>query len=90
MDLVYAGDNIKLPELVLSLSVREHVVRISSPVVIVNMTGQPMEFCENANRSAFIPHCLYPETAEHFIGVRKSTASKHAASFSIKHLVGPT
>ena len=52
MEMVYQGSDLSLPPLGLSLSIREHFIRISCPVLISNRTGLQLDFCEALDAAA--------------------------------------
>jgi hypothetical protein len=55
MDLIYRTMDLALPTLDLTLSVREHIFRISCPNIISNRTGLSLDFCESSTPDSFIP-----------------------------------
>ena len=52
MEMVYQGSDLSLPPLGLSLSMREHFIRIACPVLISNRTGLQLDFCEALDAAA--------------------------------------
>ncbi len=61
MDLMLdsdAVDALHLPSLVLNISLREHLVRISCPVFISNRSGIPLDIADYAVKEQFIPQVV--------------------------------
>ena len=52
MEMVYQSSDLSLPPLGLSLSMREHFIRIACPVLISNRTGLQLDFCEALDAAA--------------------------------------
>jgi hypothetical protein len=55
MELVYEGNNLNLPPINISMSIREHFVRLSCPILISNRTGFELDFCEPSTQELYFP-----------------------------------
>jgi hypothetical protein len=56
MDVIHASINFSLPPVDIVLAMREHLIRISCPVIISNKSGMPLEIGASSSASeAFVP-----------------------------------
>jgi hypothetical protein len=55
MNLIYDDNELKLPTVDIMLSMREHFLRFSCPVLLANKTGWPLQYCETGSPELILP-----------------------------------
>ena len=55
MELIHEGNNLNLPPINIAMSIREHFVRLSCPILISNRTGFELDFCEPSAQDFYLP-----------------------------------
>lgn len=60
LDLSHQGTYLNMPALDIVISLREHMVRLSCPVIINNRSGVDLDLCEASSPESFIPQSSRP------------------------------
>lgn len=55
LDFCYQGEHLTIPAIDITISLREHFIRLSCPLIISNRTGLQLDFCESSNPDNYVP-----------------------------------
>lgn len=55
LNLIHKENDLKLPNIDVYISIREHFLRFSCPIIICNRTGWPLQYCETSSPDLVMP-----------------------------------